>query len=86
MKARKPDRFERMVEKLSNDTLDRTAMTIRIGKGDIVKLLRRQHRAYVRMVTASRKYALRDGGVGISPEGWLINEGLLLAKFSQYKR
>lgn len=47
--ARKPDKFERMVEKLSLHTLDETAMTIRIGKAEIAKLLRRQHKAVLKM-------------------------------------
>lgn len=59
---RKPDRFERMVEKLSNNTLDGTAMTIRTGKAEIVKLLRRQHRAYVRMVEKRMKERVGSEG------------------------
>lgn len=52
---KKPDRWERMVDRLSNHTLDESAMTIRIGKANIAKLLRQEHRWVERMVLKELK-------------------------------
>jgi len=77
---RKPDRFEKMVEKL-----DKTAAGFINNHGlvyplDVVSLLRRQHRAYVRIVK-------RIVGFGIPEfEGNTISRREVLAAFARYRK
>lgn len=54
---KKPDRFERTVEK-AQDYFEE----LYLDKAQIVKLLRRQHRAYVRMVEKRMKERVASEG------------------------
>lgn len=82
--AQKPDRFERMVEK-AQDSFE----ALYLDKDQIVKILRRQHLAYIRMVEAHNRYiqsfpereiqrAWKDGNKYACTE--------LLNQFAEYKR
>ncbi len=57
---RKPDRFERMVNQNFGVIVSTRPENARLGqymyREDAVKLLRRQHRAYVRMIQAHNRY------------------------------
>ena len=70
----KPDRFEYMPDTVGITHED----DCHLHKA-VVGLLRRQHRAYVKMVKAQGSWKTGDGTV------W-INEALLLAAFTRYAK
>jgi len=82
---RKPDRFERMVEKM-----DKTAAGFNnhglVYPLDAVSLLRRQHAAYVRLVEKEMGHRLGMYVMLEDPGGRWISRADLLAAFTRYRK
>ena len=81
---KQPDRFDKMVEaQRLGFSLKGTAI---LRCDDAVKLLRRQHAAYVRLVEKMPcNYADANGFCGVNKGGCSLNRGNLLAAFARYK-
>ena len=87
---RKPDRFEKMVMKAESvvDVSGYGIDTCAVYSREVIKLLRRQHAAYVRMVKKMPcLYADASGICGRpAPRICKLSRGQLLDAFTRYKK
>lgn len=81
MKTKKPDRFERMAAKFSDQEDSGPCSCFECRVYNVSNLLRRQHRAYVRIVKSlHQQYESTDAS---SPAESALND--IVDKFNQYK-